>query len=169
MTSAPPRVPGPSGEPGENDDWELQAFRRVHRHDAHRVVVGLGQDRFGDAHTVCGLPVGPLEVLPQRAAARLVPHAGLVDQVPQPPPHVPGPAAVARHLEDAAITDEAIEQLARRGPVPVGRETLQVGHGIPDRVVITVGGWQLAGQHAPPPAATAHPPVQLGIAAAEQR
>ena len=140
MTSAPPRARlRPGGEPGEHDDRELQALGGVDRHDAHGVVVGLGQDRFGDADAVGGLAVGPREVLPQRAAAGLAPHAGLVDQVPQPPPHVPRPGGRGRHLEDAAIADEAVEQLARRRPVPVGGEALQVGHGVADRVVVTVG------------------------------
>ena len=55
---------------GTDHDRELETFRAVDRHDANRVVVGLGQHRLDDPRALGTLQRRPREVVAQRAALR---------------------------------------------------------------------------------------------------
>ena len=100
----------------QHDDGELQALRRVHRQDAHAVVIRLGQHRLGNSGVVGSLKPGPLEVAAQVGAARVGPGPGLVDHEPQPAPDVAGPPAGHSSLERPSLTHEPVDQSGRAGP-----------------------------------------------------
>ncbi len=77
---APARGLGGRGHARAHDDRELEALGAVDRHDAHRVVVGLGNDRFHDPRAFGALHLRPRQVVAQRSADRVGVGAGLVDR-----------------------------------------------------------------------------------------
>ena len=82
---------GLGGHARQDGDRELEALRAVDGQDPHGVVVGLGQQRLVHPRAVGALQLGPLEERPQAAAAGLLERAGLVDEEPQPAPHLGRP------------------------------------------------------------------------------
>ena len=72
------RRPAPrAGRHARHDrDRELEALGRVDGHDAHGVVVGLGQHRLGDPGALGRLQLDPAQVLAQAPAGRLAPARG---------------------------------------------------------------------------------------------
>ena len=137
-------------------------------HDAHGVVVGLGQDRLGDPGALGRLQLDPAQVLAQAAVGGLAPGPGLVDDEPQPPPHVARPAFGEAELERAAVAGDAVEQLRRRLPVPAVVQAAQVGEADAHRVVVGNGVGLLA-EVAPAASPLDLEAEQVVVAAAEQR
>ena len=137
-------------------------------HDAHGVVVGLGQHRLGDPRALGRLLLDPVEVLAQAAAGGLAPGPGLVDHEAQPAPHVAGPALGEAELEGPAVAGDAVEQLGRRLPVALLVQRAQVGEAGPHRIVGR-HGVGLVGEVAPAAAALDLEAEQVVVAAAEQR
>src|SRR2546423_64240 len=83
----------------EHDDRELEPFRRVDGEDPNRVVVGFGQDRFGDPGALRALQCRPRKEAAQVGAAGLAERAGLIRQEADVPPYVATPRRRERDLE----------------------------------------------------------------------
>ncbi len=139
------------------------------RHHAHRVGVGLGQHRLGDARDLLTLQRRPGQVGAQAAVRDLRPRPGLVDDEPQPAPRIPRTrAGGGRDLEHAAVGDDRGEHLARGQPAGVEVQLAEVGQRGADRA-----GGQRVGLVEPrvdgERSAAVLPPPQVVVAAAEQR
>ena len=85
------------------------------RHDPHRVVVVLGQDRVGDA-ALRRLQSRPRQVAAHPVPADIAPRPGLVDHVPHAPPHIVGIGTVERDVEQAPFVDDRGQQVGGRPP-----------------------------------------------------
>ena len=154
--------------PRQHHDGELQALGRVHREDAHAVVVGLGQHRLRDPRVVGALQPGPFEVAAQVRAPRVGPGPGLVGHEPQAAPHVAGPPAGHRGLERPPLADQPVDQRRRVGPALRPMQPRQMGDALGHRVI---GGARVglgSDQREPAPAGEA-PVGQVVVAAAVQR
>ena len=104
----------------------------MERHDADRVVVGLGQQWFGHPRALTALKRGPVEKRPQVPTADIRETAGLVDEEPHAPPCVARPPMRERERKDVAGTDDLFEQRARLAPaggfVPARERRHGLGH-----------------------------------------
>ena len=94
-------LPAPADRGGharDDRDRELQTLRAVDREDAHRVVVGLGQDGLDDPRALGALEVGPRRKSRSgsRRPASLGERARLVDDEADASPEVAGPAVRER-------------------------------------------------------------------------
>ena len=154
-------------EPAQHHHGELEPLRGVHGHDAHRVVVGLGQDRLDHPGVLGALQVGPGQVAAQVGAVGVGEEPGLVDHEAEAAPHVAGASLVEPELEGTTIGEDLLDETARVVPPPLvveGPEGVETGgHGVvgPDRV----------GPGAPvvPVAARLRVLEQIVVAAAEPR
>ena len=124
---------------GADHDRELEALRAVDRHDAHGVVVGLGQHRLDDACAFGALQRRPREVVAQRAARGVAERAA------------PGRRRTARgarrrgtvrvigaDLEHASLAHDAVRAARSALPTSARRaasreEAHRLGHGMARR------------------------------------
>jgi hypothetical protein len=71
-------------EAGNHRDRELQTFRSVHGHDAHRILALVGAEL--DSIDVVDAPVDPRQILGNGSTGRVTPGTRFVDHVAHPPP-----------------------------------------------------------------------------------
>ena len=159
---------GPSRHARHDRDRELEALGGVHGHDAHRVVVGLGQHGLGHPAALGGLLADPCEVLPERAVGGVGPRPGLVDDEAHAPPQVAGPAVGLAQLEHAAVAHDPVGELAGRQPASLVVHGAQVGQAGDDGVARSAASgsgrlWSKLALVVAPEA------VEVVVAAAEQR
>jgi hypothetical protein len=158
---------GPGRQARDDGDRELEALGGVDRHDAHGVVVGLGQHRLRDPRPLGGLLLDPVEVGAQAPAGGLAPGPGLVDHEADAAPHVAGPALGEAQLEGAAVARDAVEELGGGVPVAGLVDRPEVGEPALDDGALGIGR---RGRVERPGAALRHlVPEEVVVAAAEQR
>ena len=164
------RAPGGPGQLGgqarDHRHRELEALGPVDGENPHAVVVGLGQHRLGHPGVLGPLEAGPLQIAAQVAAAGVGPGPGLIDQEPQPPPRVPGPARHHRRLQRPPIPQQLLQQHGRAGPPPGIVQLPQMGQAVGHRVAGVISDVGIQREPAPE---TQLPVGQVVVAATVQR
>ena len=94
-----------------------------------------GNKRFVHACTLVALQLGPRQEGSQSTSIGFDELAGLLDDEPQPPPNVAGPALQQRQLERAALSEQPLEELARLEPQSLVVTTPEIRKAVDDRVV----------------------------------
>ena len=118
----------------KHHDRELQALGGVHRHYADRVVVGLGDDGFGDARARVRLRPQPFDELAQGGPTGLAESARLFENEAQPLPRFAWPAVRKGHFEHAPFAQHAFHQFADAVPPAGLMQVAQRPQGVWDRV-----------------------------------
>ena len=135
-------------------------------HDAHGVVVGLGQDRLGDAGAVGELELDPAEVLAKVSPGGLAPRSCLVDDEADPAPHVARAAFGESEVHGPPVAGDPVQQFGGRAPVPLLVEAAQVGQ--PGMNAVAVVGLAELGVEVAPRADPGMEPEEVVVAAGEQ-
>ena len=150
-------------------DGELEALGAVDGHDAHGVVVALGQDGLGHPGPLGRLRLHPAQVLAEVPAGGLAPGPGLVDDEAQPAPHVAGPSLGEARAPGPAGRRRC-GRAARRAPASGAGRRASAGRRGRRRTGSSIGdGVGLVGQVAPTPLPFGLEAEQVVVATGQQR
>ena len=159
---------GRGGHARAHHDRELEALGAVDRHDANRIVVGLGHDGFDDARALGALQLRPREVVAQRAAHGIGVRARLVDEKTDPARDIAEPAGQHADLDDRTVPHDPFEELARRRPHAIVVQLAEEANRTHDRIVCSQRRGRGRG-HVPATTAFDLEAEQIVVAATEQR